>query len=348
MIARCFPYYLDFRFAAGTSRGVLRKKETWFLELYEDLNPSKKGIGECAIFRGLSCDDRPEFAAKMEEVCRDIDRYILNASELLADWPAIRFGLETALADLYSKDSKILYPSAFTNGDDFIPINGLIWMDTKEKMSFSIRKKIDEGFHCIKLKIGALNFEEELSLLTFIRNEYTEHDIELRVDANGAFAPDQALEKLKRLSEFNIHSIEQPIRQGQVEEMARLCRESPVPIALDEELIGHNTSEDRQNLLSKIKPAYIILKPALVGGFSVTKEWIELASHFHTDWWITSALESNIGLNAIAQWTYINKNRLPQGLGTGQLFHNNIPAPLEVEEGGLHYHKSTPWGKIKL
>jgi o-succinylbenzoate synthase len=347
MIARCFPYYLDFRFDAGTSRGILRKKETWFLELFDVSDPSKKGIGECAIFRGLSCDDRPEFAAKMAEVCQNIDHYISNASTLLAEWPAIRFGLETALADMNSKDSKILFSSAFTNGDDCIPINGLIWMDTKEKMLHSIRQKIDKGFKCIKLKIGALDFEEELSLLSFIREEYTARDIEIRVDANGAFTPTTALEKLKRLSDFSIHSIEQPIKQGQIEVMAHLCKESPISIALDEELIGCNTLEERQSLIERIRPAYIILKPSLVGGFNTTKEWIKLATGLHIDWWITSALESNIGLNAIAQWTYINKNHLPQGLGTGQLFHNNITSPLLVENGGLHYHNSPPWGELK-
>lgn len=346
MVARCFPYYLDFRFDAGTSRGILRKKETWFLEVYDALNPSKKGIGECAIFRGLSHDDRAEYATKMAEVCQNIDYYILNASTLLADWPSIRFGLETALADLQSKDFKILFPSAFTDGDDFIPINGLIWMDSKEKMLLSIRKKIDDGFKCIKLKIGAIDFEEELSLLSFIRKEYTIQDIEIRVDANGAFAPGLALEKLNRLSAFSIHSIEQPIKQGQIEAMAQLCSISPIPIALDEELIGCNTQADRRNLIAKIKPGYIILKPSLIGGFNITKEWIDLANDFHTDWWITSALESNIGLNAIAQWTYVQGNNLPQGLGTGQLFHNNISSPLFVKKGGLYYHKSTPWGVL--
>jgi o-succinylbenzoate synthase len=346
MVARCYPYFLDFRFDAGTSRGILRKKETWFLEIYDARNPSKKGLGECAIFRGLSHDDHPEYAAKLEEVCQNIDQYILNASALLAEWPSIRFGLETALADLQSKDAKILFPSDFTDGTDFIPINGLIWMDSKEKMLISIRKKIDEGFKCIKLKIGAIDFEEELSLLAFIRKEYAVRDIEIRVDANGAFAPDEALEKLNRLSAFSIHSIEQPIRQGQIEAMAELCAKTPIPIALDEELIGCNTSTDRRNLITKTKPAYIILKPSLVGGFCVTKEWIDLANEFQTDWWITSALESNIGLNAIAQWTYVHRNELPQGLGTGQLFYNNIFSPLLVEKGRLYYHKSTPWGEL--
>ncbi|NWJ49244.1 MAG: o-succinylbenzoate synthase [Bacteroidetes bacterium] len=346
MVARCFPYYLDFRFDAGTSRGILRRKETWFLEIYDALNPSKKGIGECAIFRGLSHDDCVGYATKMAEVCQNIDDYILNISTLLADWPSIRFGLETAMADLLSNDSKILFPSAFTNGDDSIPINGLIWMESKEKMLLSIRKKIEDGFKCIKLKIGAIDFEEELSLLSFIRGEYAVQDIEIRVDANGAFAPNLALEKLNRLSEFSIHSIEQPIKQGQIEAMAELCSISPIPIALDEELIGCNTQKDRRNLISEIKPAYIIIKPALVGGFCVTNEWIGLANEFQADWWITSALESNIGLNAIAQWTYVHRNNLPQGLGTGQLFHNNVSSPLFVKNGGLYYHKTTPWGVL--
>ena len=348
MKAECFPYRLHFNFAAGTSRGILHEKETWFIKVWDEENPSIKGWGECALFRGLSLDDRPDYADMINKVCMDPDFYVLKGSTLLVEWPSIRFGLETALIDLEQGGQKILFPSAFTLGDDSIPINGLVWMGKKDAMLSGIQQKLNDGFHCIKLKIGAIDFESELALLQTIRSEFTPADIELRVDANGAFLPAEALEKLKRLSEFQIHSIEQPIRQGQLLEMADLCSRSPIPVALDEELINCTNFDQRFELLKLIRPHYIILKPALVGGFSSSLEWIQLADELNISWWITSALESNIGLNAIAQWTYTLENPLPQGLGTGQLFQNNFSSPLVVKNGSLFYLPASDWQPIKL
>ena len=348
MKAEYFQYQLQFKFAAGTSRGVLHEKETWFISLWNEDNPTKRGWGECALFRGLSFDDRPDYAEMMHKVAEDPDRYCSESSTLLAEWPSIRFGLETALIDLKQGGEKILYPSAFTRGNDSIPINGLVWMGRKDEMLKGIHEKLNSGFRCIKLKIGAIDFKEELSLLKAIRNEFSEEDIELRVDANGAFLPTEALEKLKRLSDYQIHSIEQPIRQGQWLEMAELCLLTPIPIALDEELIHCFTHEDKILLLTTIHPQFIILKPALVGGFSGSLEWIHMANELHIGWWVTSALESNIGLNAIAQWTYTLENPFPQGLGTGQLFENNFTSPLQVKNGALFYHPDTDWQQIKF
>jgi len=348
MKAECFPYRLHFNFAAGTSRGILHEKETWFISVWNETDPSIVGWGECAIFRGLSLDDRPDYAEMMKKVCLDPDFYASEGAMQLTEWPSIRFGLETARIDLKHGGQKILFPSSFTKGKDAIPINGLVWMGKKDAMLLGIRQKLNDGFHCIKLKIGAIDFESELSLLQNIRSEFSQADIEIRVDANGAFLPDEALEKLKRLSEFQIHSIEQPIRQGQTLKMSDLCRLSPIPVALDEELINCTNIDHKFELLKIIHPQYIILKPALVGGFSGSLEWIHLANELNISWWITSALESNIGLNAIAQWTYTLENPLPQGLGTGQLFQNNFSSPLVVKNGSLFYLPESGWQQIKL
>ena len=348
MKAECFQYQLQFKFAAGTSRGVLHEKETWFISLWDEANPLVKGWGECAIFRGLSIDDSVDYADKMKEVCADPMGYAKESSTLLVDWPSIRFGLETALLDLKQGGQKILYPSSFSRGEDQIPINGLVWMGRKDEMLSGIHQKLKDGFRCIKLKIGAIDFKSELSLLKAIRVEFSPDDIEIRVDANGAFLPEEALEKLKWLSDYQLHSIEQPIRQGQPNEMAELCRISPIPVALDEELINWQTNDEKLNLLAAIRPQYIIIKPALVGGFSGSLEWIHVANQLNIHWWVTSALESNIGLNAIAQWTYTLENPLPQGLGTGQLFQNNFTSPLGVKNGSLFYHPDVVWQQIKL
>jgi o-succinylbenzoate synthase len=348
MKANYFSYQLQFNFAAGTSRGVLHEKETWFISLWDEANPAIKGWGECALFRGLSLDDRSDYAEMIEKVCSDPDRYSVESAALLEDWPSIRFGLETALMDLKQGGQKILYPSSFTMGDDAIPINGLVWMGRKEEMLARIHEKLKDGFRCIKLKIGAIDFKAELSLLKAIRKEFTPDDVEIRVDANGAFHPEEALEKLKWISDYQIHSIEQPIHQGQLIEMADLCTLSPIPVALDEELINHQNRDDKFELLKTIRPQYIIIKPALVGGFSGALEWIHLANEFNIGWWITSALESNIGLNAIAQWTYSLENPLPQGLGTGQLYQNNFTSPLMVRNGSLFHYPDIAWQEIKI
>ena len=247
--------------------------------------------------------------------------------------------MEQAFLSLEAKQEGVLFPSPFTEGQVPIPINGLIWMGDKDYMQQQIREKLSQGFHCIKMKIGAIDFETEYQLLKNIRQEYAPSDIELRVDANGAFSPLEALEKLKRLADLQIHSIEQPIRAGQYEQMARLCEASPLPIALDEELIGVACPERKKEILQWIRPAYIILKPSLIGGYRGSEEWIDLAEKQGIGWWVTSALEGNVGLSAIAQWTYTLKNPLPQGLGTGSLYTNNFPSSLEVKNGGLWWLK---------
>lgn len=340
MKASFFPYRLEFKQASGTSRGILKSKETWFIKIEDE---HATGFGECGMFRGLSCDDRPDFESKLKWVCHHIDLGLEQLLIELIDFPSIQFGLEMAFLDLLSDSSNVLFPSKFTSGKGSIPINGLIWMGDEQFMKSQIRSKIDAGFNCLKIKIGAIDFDTELSLIKAIRKEYDVETIELRVDANGAFSPLEAMEKLKRLSDFNLHSIEQPIRQGQHDAMAKLCAHAPLPIALDEELIGIHDVTKRGLLLQTINPQYIILKPTLVGGFSGSQSWIDLAEKQSVDWWITSALESNIGLNAIAQWTYqLNVNR-PQGLGTGALYTNNIEAPLKIDNGRLIYAPSVKW-----
>jgi o-succinylbenzoate synthase len=340
MKASFFPYRLEFKQASGTSRGILKSKETWFIKIEDE---HATGFGECGMFRGLSCDDRPDFESKLKWVCHHIDLGLEQLLIELIDFPSIQFGLEMAFLDLLSDSSNVLFPSKFTSGKGSIPINGLIWMGDEQFMKSQIRSKIDAGFDCLKIKIGAIDFDTELSLIKAIRKEYDVETIELRVDANGAFSPLEAMEKLKRLSDFNLHSIEQPIRQGQFDAMAELCAHAPLPIALDEELIGIHDVTKRSLLLQTINPQYIILKPTLVGGFSGSQSWIDLAEKQSVDWWITSALESNIGLNAIAQWTYqLNVNR-PQGLGTGALYTNNIEAPLKIYNGRLIYEPSVKW-----
>lgn len=334
-------YILDFKRPSGTSRGVLTQKETWFIILEQN---GKTGIGECGILRGLSIDDRSDYEEKLKWTCDNIHLGLDNLYSELVELPSIQFGLEMAFKSLESKNPFELFPSAFTEGKASIPINGLIWMGTPEFMNAQIKDKIEQGFSCIKLKIGAIDFDTEIALLKSIRKEFSASDIELRVDANGAFKPDEALEKLKRLSELKLHSIEQPIKQGQLEKMAILCEHTPLPIALDEELIGLFDVTEKASLLQTINPHYIILKPSFIGGWSGTKQWINLAINQNIGWWITSALESNIGLNAIAQWTFtLKNNNLPQGLGTGALFTNNFDSPLQVKNGTLRYENNLVW-----
>lgn len=333
-------YILDFKRASGTSRGVLTQKETWFLILE---NEEKKGIGECGILRGLSIDDRPDYEEKLQWVCKNIDLGKQKLYNSLIEFPSIQFGVEMAFLSLESDNPLELFPSDFTENKRSIPINGLVWMGEPSYMKEQIEQKIAEGFNCIKLKIGAIDFNKELELLQFIRTHFDSKTIEIRVDANGGFSPDEALSKLNQLHQFDLHSIEQPIKQQQIVEMAELCEKTPFPIALDEELIGVFSLEDKEELLHKIKPQYIILKPSLVGGFQSTQEWISLAEKHNIGWWITSALESNIGLNAIAQFTFTLNSSLPQGLGTGGLYTNNFDSPLEVKEGQLWYNTDLNW-----
>lgn len=340
MTASYLKYILQFKQPSGTSRGILTQKETWFIVI---TNNDKRGIGECAVLRGLSIDDRPDFEEKIKWVCDNITKGLDNLVNELVEFPAIQFGLEMAFLSLQSVDEFVLFPSAFTQGVASIPINGLIWMGTKAFMKQQIQDKIETGFSCIKMKIGAIDFKTELELLKSIRDEFSVKDIELRVDANGAFSATEALEKLQQLSEFNLHSIEQPIQHGQFEDMARLCKKSPLPIALDEELIGVNSVTKKEELLQTINPQYIILKPSLIGGYMRSEEWIKIANKQNINWWITSALESNIGLNAIAQWTYTLNNKMSQGLGTGSLFTNNFLSPLHLKKATLRYEPKQQW-----
>ena len=338
--ATYYKYILQFKTPSGTSRGILKNKETWFLYISKE---GKFGVGECGLFRGLSIDDRPDYEDKLKWVCNNIE---LGLDILLAKtihFPSIQIGLEQAFLSLQSTSPYKLFVSNFTESNKAIDINGLIWMGDREFMNDQIKEKIAQGFRCLKMKIGAIDFATEIQLLASIRKEFSINDIELRVDANGAFKPSEALEKLKILSNYDLHSIEQPIRQGHYQEMSLLCEETPLPIALDEELIGVFDVTKRTKILQIIKPQYIILKPSLVGGFKESLEWIELAKEYGIGWWVTSALESNIGLNAIAQWTATLKSSMPQGLGTGGLFTNNFDSPLEVYKGGLYYNKNKNW-----
>ncbi len=339
MKAHFKKYILNFRQASGTSRGVYATREVWFIFLKDG---TKIGIGECAPLPNLSVESPEKMSAKLQQVCDNIE-YFSQFSEELQNWPSIRFGLETAMQDLQNGGQQILFPSAFTRGEQGIPINGLIWMGTPEFMKQQIRSKLVAGFRCIKMKIGAIDFETEFNLLKEIRKEFSADEITLRVDANGAYSFQTALENMKRLSDLQIHSIEQPIKAGRWDEMAALCEKSPVPIGLDEELIGVFNSLEMQKLVETIRPAYLILKPSLHGGFAGCEKWIELTNKQGIGWWITSALESNIGLNAIAQWTFQQDFKSEQGLGTGQLFTNNFDSPLQIDGDQLWYKPAREW-----
>ena len=340
MKATYHKYLLHFKRPSGTSRGVMTDKETWFIVLEQD---GKKGIGECGILRGLSCDDRPDYEEKLAWTCANIHLGKEVLWENLLEFPSIQFGVEMAFQSLESQTPFILFPSDFTKGQKSIPINGLIWMGEEAFMKKQIEEKLADGFRCVKLKIGAIDFEKELQLLRYIRANFSPEQVEIRVDANGAFNEFEALDKLIQLSEFKLHSIEQPISKNNTDRMSELCKISPFPIALDEELIGVFSISEKEALLQKIKPQFIILKPSFVGGFRGTQEWIDLAEKHQIGWWITSALESNIGLNAIAQWTYLQHNLMPQGLGTGALYTNNFDCPLKVDQGQLWYNTDLNW-----
>lgn len=339
-------HILNFKRPSGTSRGILTQKETWFLVLEEN---EKIGIGECGLLRGLSVDDVEDYEDRLQWTCDHISLGVDTLYKELKEFPSIQFGVEQAFASLESNNTFELFASCFTSGESTIPINGLIWMGDASFMHEQIQQKLEEGFTCIKMKIGAIDFDKEIQLLESIRKRYSQNAIELRVDANGAFQPKDALEKLQILSRYGLHSVEQPIKQGQYLEMKTLCEESPLPIALDEELFGVFDRTEKRNLLQAIRPHYLILKPSLIGGFRGCKEWIALADEHDIGWWVTSALESNIGLNAIAQWTFTLNNPMPQGLGTGSLFTNNFECPLMVKNGHLIYRKDKHWetGLIK-
>lgn len=333
-------YDLNFKIPGGTSRGVITTKETWLLLIYSD---GRYGIGECGLFRGLSVDDVPEYEKVLKRSCSDINLGFDKLYAKLEGFPSIQFGLEQAFLSLQSKNPFEIFPSKFTTQQDAIKINGLIWMGEIAFMKRQIAEKLKEGFNCIKIKIGALDFEAECNLLEEIRKTYPASQIELRLDANGAFLPEEALGKLEKLATYNIHSIEQPIKQGNIQKMKFLCQNSPIPIALDEELIGIRSVTEKQRLLQIIAPQFIILKPSLLGGFKASEAWIKWAEELNIGWWVTSALESNIGLNAIAQWTYVLNNGIPQGLGTGKLYTNNFHSPLDIKNGHLIYGEEYNW-----
>lgn len=341
--ASWYKYKLIFRHPSGTSRGIMHEKETRFLHLMDEEHPEIIGIGECNLLKGLSCDDRPGYEPMLNWVCLNINRISENFHFFLKDWPSIRSGLEMGLIDLQQGGNRFLFPSEFTRGEKAIHINGLVWMGDKDFMLHQIGEKLDQGFSVIKMKVGAIDFEAECALLEYIRAKYDQNTISIRLDANGAFSPDVVSHKLKKLSQYQIHSLEQPIPAGQPDLMAEICRNSPIHIALDEELIGVHSIDEKRRLLEMIHPHFIVLKPSLLGGFEASSEWISLAQEINTGWWVTSALESNIGLNAIAQWTATLNNPLPQGLGTGSLFTNNIRAPLVVRNGFLHYYPEIEW-----
>lgn len=325
---------LHFKQPAGTSRGVYTTRKIWLLTVEHD---GRTAIGECAPLPQLSCDDIPDYEAVLRRFCDIIEATGSIPYDEMRNYPSMLFGVETALAQL-SRTDGLLYDTPFSHGEEGIPINGLVWMGTHDEMLSRLKEKLALGFRCVKLKIGAIDFAKELDLIQHIRKHFSREEVELRVDANGGFTPDMALERLQELARYDIHSIEQPIMTHQWSEMAQLCQLSPLPIALDEELIGVNSTDEKIRLLDTIKPQYIILKPSLHGGVAGTREWIALANERGIGSWITSALESNIGLNAIAQLAaniYGSKITMPQGLGTGMLFTDNIPMPLEIRNDCL-------------
>ena len=355
---------LHFKQPAGTSRGVYTTRHSYYLTLTSDEMPGVEGVGECATLPDLSCDAKPEYAVTLRQVCQMVEQMGRIPYDMIRAYPSITFGLETAFASFFDAAKKLLeivpaegasssemlkqkgvsvpagmenlvdlFDSPFGRGEEGITINGLVWMGTYEEMLARLEEKLQVGFHCVKLKIGAIDFFKELDLIKRIRDVYTREQVELRVDANGGFLPENAMSQLEALAKYDIHSIEQPIKQHQWPKMAQLCRETPLPIALDEELIGVNVRSMKEALLDTIRPQYIILKPSLHGGIYGCNEWIQLADQRGIGSWITSALESNIGLNAIAHYAakvYGPNVEMPQGLGTGQLFTDNIPMPLEI------------------
>lgn len=339
--ASYFPYTLHFAEPGGTSRGVLLEKPSWIIKVWDDGNCHVAGLGEISVIPGLSPDDLDTIEAKIAHVISDINSIRIDDDGYWSGFPAVRFGFEMALLDLQNGGQRVLFPSAFTQSKAGIDINGLVWMGDLETMRKRVYQKVKDGFTCIKLKIGAIDFKKELELIELVSREF--ENMEIRLDANGGFTPADALHKLDQLNLFPIHSIEQPIQPGQWQQMAELCQKSPVPIALDEELIGLEDIQQRENMLNIVKPQYIILKPSLIGGWHEAEKWIALAQKQHVGWWATSALEGNIGLNAIAQWAYAQKVILPQGLGTGKVFTNNFASPLEVIKGQLWYLAQDDW-----
>lgn len=345
MKAAYAPYTLNFITPGGTSRGVMTTKDTYFIKIWDESNPDVYGIGECALFKGLSAEDDDEYENKLIELCKNVG---LGEPTDLSTHSSILFGFESAILDFSNGGKRVCYPSKFVTGEYKIPINGLVWMGKKEEMLSRIDEKVAAGFHTIKLKIGAIDFQQELEMIKYVRTRYSEKSLEIRVDANGGFTAENAMRRLEQLSKHNIHSIEQPIKPNQWEEMANICANSPIHVALDEELIGITNPMVMLELLRTIRPHYIILKPSLMGGMSGSLEWLRMAAQLGIGGWVTSALESNIGLNALAQWVTTLEPKIPQGLGTGMVFSNNIQSPLTQKEDYLMYNPSISWNIPEL
>ncbi len=331
------PYILKFKNPAGTSRGVLLNKPTYILKIWDENNPEIFGLGEASVFPGLSPEANGRYEYKIVELLSNI---ALGRPTDLAHYSSLQLGLEQAIRDYVGGGKGIYFPSSFTEGEKEITINGLVWMGSFEEMLDRVEEKVLEGFHCIKLKIGAIDWEKEKALIEGLRLRFSKNELMIRVDANGGFSPENVMSRLDFLANLDVHSIEQPLKKGLLNETAEICKVSPIPIALDEELIGICTTEERQSLLDIINPQYIILKPSLCGAFSGTSEWIHLADQRNIGWWITSALESNIGLNAIAQFTASIKAEGPQGLGTGGLYTNNFSSPLSLSGENMKFNPS--------
>lgn len=341
--ARWIEHSLRPGFELGTSKGSIKERSVWYLIAWHVDRPEVQGIGEAALFPGHSREFPADVRTKLLELCMETGDWERRLVTDLVDVPSVRFAVEQCLRDLEAGGTKTLFPSPFTLGRSSIPINGLVWMGDKATMKQRIREQIEKGYTTVKMKIGAIGIDDELDLLAAVRKEYGPGDITLRVDANGAFGAQDAMVVLDRLASLHVHSIEQPVAPGLYEIMAELCERSPLPIALDEDLIGLNTNDSRSDLLRNIKPAYIVIKPSLVGGWSAAREWIGLARDHGAGWWITSALESSIGLNAIAQFTATMDVTMAQGLGTGNVYSNNIPSPLLADKGALHFRPEASW-----
>lgn len=333
-------YELVFKQASGTSRGVLRTKTSYFIKISQH---NKVGYGECGLLKGLSIDHLPTYEQTLQWVCDNISLGLETLWAKLIEFPSIQFGLEQAFMSLFSENSFQLFPSGFTDNNLPIAINGLVWMGDEHFMKKQIESVIESGFSCVKLKIGAIDLEQELRLIKNLRHRYSKETLEIRVDANGAFDLETASFVMKKLETFEVHSIEQPLGVLAVNELSLLCSNPPIPVALDESLISCIHLDQKISLLDRIKPQFIILKPSFIGGFKGSNLWISLAEERQIGWWATSALESNIGLNAISQWVFGKNNKMPQGLGTGSLYTNNISSPLYVKKGAIYSSSEGEW-----
>lgn len=331
---RLEPHQLEYYRPATTSRGALNFRKLWLLKVWDSTKPHIIGQGEIGIIPKLSPEDRPDIEDVLAIALQQLQTSHKVDPALLLELPALAFAIECALLDLQMGGKSLFFPSAYAEKQEGIKINGLVWMHGIPEMVAEAKTKIEQGFDCIKFKVGALDFDSECRMLESIRKLPNGHNLEIRLDANGAFSVEDALLKLKELNRFGIHSIEQPIKPNQWDAMQEICAKSPFAIALDEELIGVKES-DIERLLKSIKPQYIILKPSLLGGLRASDKWIENAEKLAIGWWATSALESNIGLNAIAQWVAAKKPSLPQGLGTGKLYKSNFEPHTEIRNGYL-------------